>query len=105
MRFALLSAAATAAIAFGSQTASAQPIIVQSGGFYSPGVTFGGTIVRPGGLTLGGFYSTAPSFYSRPIYAGPVLVPVRPVVPVVPVYGPGYFRPHHHPHHRHGYRW
>lgn len=99
MKFPLL--AAVAAVALGSQTASAQPIVVPSG--YSPGATFGGTVVRPGGLTLGGFYSPAPSYYARPIYAGPVLVPVRPVVAVVPVYGPGYFRPL--PHRHHGYRW
>lgn len=102
MKFALLAAVSTAALVLGSQTASAQPIVVQSGRS-APGVTFGATIVRPGGLTLGGYYSTAPSYYSEPIYAGPVLIPVRPVVPVVPVYGPGYGRPYLH--HHHGYRW
>ena len=104
MKFGFLAAAA--ALALGTQSASAQQIIVQSGG-YSPGYSVGGTIVRPGGLALGGYYSTGPAYYAPQLYSGPVLIPVRPVVSVVPVYGvPVYGRSYYGtPHHHHRGRW
>jgi hypothetical protein len=105
MKFSLIAASAAAALAIGSQTALAQPIVVQPSG----GLTIGGTIYGRG-IALGGAYSTGPvvgPVVAAPrIYAGPVVVPVAPVVPVLP-YGYGYARPYYPPygyHHHHYYR-
>jgi hypothetical protein len=102
MKFGFLATAA--ALALSTQSASAQFIYPPSQG---GNVTIGGSYTSPGGLVLGGFYSSAPRFYAQPLYAGPVIVPVRPVVPVFrpPVYSrPYYAAPYHH-HHHNGRRW
>ena len=105
MKFGLIAAATATALALGSQTASAQPIIVQSGG-YSPGYSLGGSYFGRG-IVLSGGYSSGPTYVLPPrIYAGPVLVPIVPVVPYGYGYGyrPAYSSPygyhHHHHHHR-----
>ena len=106
MKFGFLAAAA--ALALGSQTASAQPLIIQSGGYSPSGFSIGGVIGRPGGISIGGFYSNAPQFYAPPVYARPVYVPVRPVYgpPVnMPYRGAPYHRHSDHHHHPRGYRW
>jgi len=108
MKFSLIAASAAAALAFGSQTASAQAVVVQPGG----GLTIGGTIYGRG-IAVGGAYSTGPvvgPVVAAPrIYAGPVVVPVAPVAPVVPVvpFRYGYARPYYPPygyHYYHHYR-
>ncbi|HXD88916.1 MAG TPA: hypothetical protein VN641_20670 [Urbifossiella sp.] len=104
MKLGLLASAA--AVVLGTQTASAQPVIVQPA--YAPGITIGGTVFGRGGVAIGGTITTAPPIYAAPAYAGPVFVPppvvvARPLfVPPIVVgrpygyYGRGYYGPHHH---------
>ncbi|HEY3788932.1 MAG TPA: hypothetical protein VGL71_08760 [Urbifossiella sp.] len=105
MKLGLMAASAAAALVLGSQTASAQPLIVQPA--YAPGITIGGAFYGRG-VTIGGAFAPAPAVVAAPgLYAAPVVVAPPPVV-IAPRYGYAYPpRPYYAPygHYNHYRRW
>ena len=110
MKLAVYSLAATVVVAVAGGTASAQqvivtqpaPVVVPAYPAYQPGVTIGGAIRGPGGIVIGGSYSTpvAPA-YPPVAVAPPVVVAPAPVIGVgigVPLYRPGYYPYYYGPH-------
>ena len=115
MKLAVYSLAATVVVAVAGGTASAQqvivtqpaPVVVPAYPAYQPGVTIGGAIRGPGGIVIGGSYSTPVAPAYGPVVAGPPVVAAPPVVvapPVigvgigVPLYRPGYYPYYYGPH-------
>ena len=108
MRLALFGLAASAVLALGAGSASAQPYVYPAAAqvyvgpayppypAYAPGVAVGGTIVTPGGLAVSGVYG------ARGVGVALPYAPYPPVVRVGGYYGPSYY-PHHHNHHRYGW--
>jgi hypothetical protein len=107
MKFGLFGLAAAAALAVSAGSASAQTVVVPAPyagpavvtPAYGPGLTFSGTIVRPG-FSVGGVYSTGGVVGVAPAYS-PWWYPggyyARPYYP--------YHHHHYYPYHHHHYRW